>query len=567
MEDEDFSSNMTRDDFEKMCEPMMAKVKAVLDGAIAMAVTKAVTVEQIESIEIIGGASRVPWFKKMCSEAFGGKDLSTTMNADEAVARGCALQAAILSPLYKVRDFQVEDTSPFPINVGWMGSSADAEAAKTEEDGDTQMAGGEGEYKTATLFPAGSSMNLLKMLTFYRKGPFDVKAEYPADTTLLPMTSSDLGSYKIELPPQTEAKKIKVKAKLTLSGIFAVEGAQLVEEEEYEETVKEKRELPAEEVAAEAPAEAEVKPDGDAPMPEAGKEGEAGEEKKEGEAAPEVKVEEQKKEPEKKYEWVDVKKTKKRTKRTDLTVTSSGKPGLSSAVLQKRMDEETAMQVEMQEIIDTDEKKNDLEGYIFNMRDKIGGGEYSAFIAEADKEKFMAELTKSEDWVYDTYDATKAQFIEKLDELKSLGDVVVWRFKEDSMRKEWIDAVSGTVNNYRNAAENPGDKYGHIAPEKLQKITAACNELDKWLTEMKTKQDAMPKTEKPVLICADMEKKNQELAKTADEILKEPKPAPPKEEKPAEEKPADAPAADAPAAEGAAPADAPADGPQNMDVD
>lgn len=37
----------------------------------------------------------------------------------------------------------------------------------------------------------------------------------------------------------------------------------------------------------------------------------------------------------------------------------------------------------------------------------------------------------------------------------------------------------------------------------------------------------MPKSERPVLICADMEKKNQELAKMADDILKEPKPAPP----------------------------------------
>merc|ERR1719359_1621463 len=35
MEDEDFSSQMTRDDFEKMCEPMMARVKAVLEGAKA----------------------------------------------------------------------------------------------------------------------------------------------------------------------------------------------------------------------------------------------------------------------------------------------------------------------------------------------------------------------------------------------------------------------------------------------------------------------------------------------------------------------------------------------------
>ena len=42
----------------------------------------------------------------MLLEAFFDKDLSTTMNQEESVARGCALMAAMLSPLYKVRDFK-----------------------------------------------------------------------------------------------------------------------------------------------------------------------------------------------------------------------------------------------------------------------------------------------------------------------------------------------------------------------------------------------------------------------------------------------------------------------------
>merc|ERR1711920_686050 len=107
-----------------------------------------IPVDQIESVEMVGGATRVPWVKSMCSKAFGGKELSTTMNADESVARGCALQAAILSPLYKVRDFKVEDFSPFPVSIVGMGSSADTEAAGgADEDGESHMAGGEGEYK------------------------------------------------------------------------------------------------------------------------------------------------------------------------------------------------------------------------------------------------------------------------------------------------------------------------------------------------------------------------------------------------------------------------------------
>merc|ERR1719207_275180 len=105
----------------------MDKVKAVLDGAKALST---VPVDQIDSVEVVGGACRVPWFKKMCSEAFGGKELSTTMNADESVARGCALQAAILSPLYKVRDFKVEDTSQHGINISWLGTVVDPTTPK-----------------------------------------------------------------------------------------------------------------------------------------------------------------------------------------------------------------------------------------------------------------------------------------------------------------------------------------------------------------------------------------------------------------------------------------------------
>jgi len=212
MEDQDFGSNITRDVFEKMCEPMMAKVQAVLDGAKA---ASGINMDEIDSVEIIGGASRVPWVKKMCSDAFGGKPLSTTMNADESVARGAALQAAILSPLYKVRDFKVEDFSPFPINIGWMGSAADAQAP-VEDDQDMRMTAGEGEYKTATVFSAQSPLNQLKMLTFYRKEAFDLKAEYADESALVPGTKRAIGNFRIDLAPQQGAKKSESQGKALL---------------------------------------------------------------------------------------------------------------------------------------------------------------------------------------------------------------------------------------------------------------------------------------------------------------------------------------------------------------
>ena len=52
-------------------------------------------------MEIVGGSSRVPSIKQLIEKVFK-KPPSTTLNQDEAVARGCALQCAMLSPAFKV---------------------------------------------------------------------------------------------------------------------------------------------------------------------------------------------------------------------------------------------------------------------------------------------------------------------------------------------------------------------------------------------------------------------------------------------------------------------------------
>lgn len=48
-------------------------------------------VEDVTAVEIVGGATRIPAVKERIAKFFG-KDISTTLNADEAIARGCALQ-------------------------------------------------------------------------------------------------------------------------------------------------------------------------------------------------------------------------------------------------------------------------------------------------------------------------------------------------------------------------------------------------------------------------------------------------------------------------------------------
>lgn len=457
----------------------------------------------------------------MCSEVFGGKTLSTTMNQEESVARGCALQAAILSPLYKVREFRVEDTCPFSINVSWMGHAQPAAEPGNVENGEGKMMDSECAIKSATVFPAGTLMDVLKTLTFFRKKTFEIKAEYADEAPLLPMTPKQLGSWTIEVPEQTEPKKIKVRVRLTLHGTFALDGAQMVEELEGEEAVGEAGVAPG---ATNGDVAMKPAEGNGAARANGGPSNEANGQEGGSEKLPDG--------TERKAEAVEPNgsevKKKKRVKRTDLKVAASGTPGLSKEQLQKLTDAEAAMQTEMREIIETNGKRNDLESYILNMRSKIEpSAALGEYISPSEREAYSSELTKAEDWLYDNFEATKAMYIEKTEEVRKVGDAVAWRCKEFGMRPEWIQAVTGTINNYRSVAQKPGDKFGHVPAGNLVAIIASCNECEKWLSEMKAKQDGLQKHDKPVLLCAEMEKRSQELARMADEILKQPKPGAP----------------------------------------
>lgn len=58
---------------------------------ICFAIFSELKAADVHSVEIVGGSSRIPAFKQLVEKVFC-KEPSTTLNADEAVARGCALQ-------------------------------------------------------------------------------------------------------------------------------------------------------------------------------------------------------------------------------------------------------------------------------------------------------------------------------------------------------------------------------------------------------------------------------------------------------------------------------------------
>lgn len=80
--------------------------------------------QDVESVEIVGGSTRIKAIQQVLQKLFG-KEPSTTLNADEAVSRGCALMCAILSPTFRVREFSITDIQPFSIKLNWTADKGD----------------------------------------------------------------------------------------------------------------------------------------------------------------------------------------------------------------------------------------------------------------------------------------------------------------------------------------------------------------------------------------------------------------------------------------------------------
>ena len=122
MNDKDVSGKINRAEFEELAAPLLARIKSTLEAGLAESGLKK---EDLYAVEIVGGATRMPCFKEAVKAVFG-LDVSTTLNTDEAACRGGALKCAILSPTFRVREFNIVDSVQNEITINWAADSTGA---------------------------------------------------------------------------------------------------------------------------------------------------------------------------------------------------------------------------------------------------------------------------------------------------------------------------------------------------------------------------------------------------------------------------------------------------------
>ncbi|XP_020920751.1 heat shock protein 105 kDa isoform X2 [Phacochoerus africanus] len=471
MNDKDVSGKMNRAQFEELCADLLQKIEVPLYSLMEQTQLK---IEDVSAVEIVGGTTRIPAVKEKIAKFFG-KDISTTLNADEAVARGCALQCASLSPAFKVREFSVTDAVPFPISLVWNHDSEDAEGVHE-------------------VFSRNHAAPFSKVLTFLRSGPFELEAFY-SDPQGVPYPEAKIGRFivqNVSAQKDGEKSRVKVKVRVNTHGIFTISTASMVEK------------IPAEENEVSS---AEADMDCQHQRPPENSDTEANEKKVD--------------------QPPEAKKPKIKVVNVELPIEANLVWQLGKDLLNMYIETEGKMIMQDKLEKERNDAKNAVEEYVYEFRDKLCGP-YEKFICEQDHQNFLRLLTETENWLYEEgEDQAKQAYVDKLEELMKIGTPIKIRFQEAEERPKVFEELGQRLQHYAKIAadfRNNDEKYNHIDESEMKKVEKSVNEAMEWMNNVMNAQAKKSLDQDPVVRAQEIRAKIKELNNTCEPVVTQPKP-------------------------------------------
>ncbi|VDO54195.1 unnamed protein product [Schistosoma margrebowiei] len=503
-EDRDLANKMKRTDFEELCSDLLERFQMLFTKCLDVAKLKS---GDVHSVELIGGCSRIPMIKNVVASVFK-QEGKTSLNADEAVARGCAFQAAICSPAFKVKDFTVVEQCLYPIIIQFDQEEGSEQCMQTEEIDGTLTT--QGKNMCIEVFPFLHPIPSSRQIVLLRHGVFTLEARY-ANKDSLPNQNIVIGTFRIGDASQvfTEPRKIKLKMRMNTHGIFNISQAQLVEEYEKEVEVNVSEDNPVVDGPPNSKQEVTTASNGDTDSQNPPVD--SNQTEMQDSTSPKKKT---------------VMKKKKFTKYHDLSIEVS-----NMQFTTKQLNEfcEIGANLIQQDKLERERvnSKNAVEEYVYEMRSKLQGP-LNPFASPAESESLLQLLDMTEEWLYGDGESLKRHvYVEKLAELRSKGDPIVHRANEHLNRPLAVDNFNRSLVRIRKVLDSiaAGEPtYDHLTQAQVNQLEDTIVQYETWLNQQMVQQNPRPQTSDPVVKVTDIVSQQQAMESVCHPIINTPKP-------------------------------------------
>lgn len=455
MDEKDVKGHIKRDEFEILASALLERISIPCKRALADA---ALPVERLHSVELVGSGSRIPAITKVLTSIFR-REPRRTLNASECVARGCALQCAMLSPVFRVREYEVQDSIPFSI-----GFSSDG--------------GPIGAGSNVVLFPKGRPIPSVKVLTLQRSSSFQLEAFYANPDELPSGMSSKISCFMVGPVKglHGEKSKVKVRVQLNLHGIITIDSATMIEEGVEGSVSNDDTQAHGDKMDTESASFA-----GDNGV-EDGTHSHSQSSHASDHHIRKHKV----------------------TKKHDIPVHLKIYGGMTEAEVLEAQEKEYQLAQQDKIAEQTKEKKNALESYVYETRNKLLNT-YRSFASDREREGISRSLQQTEDWLYDEGDdETENAYILKLEDLHKLVNPIESRYKDEEARAQATRDLLNCIMEYRMSVKS-------LPPKDRELIVDECNKAEQWLREKTQQQESLPKNSNPVLWSSDIKSRAEDL--------------------------------------------------------
>jgi heat shock protein 4 len=445
-EDCDLTMLIKRDEFEALIQNEVQQFIQVLTNAIQQANLS----NPIQTVELVGDGTRIPIIIQTIRNIFGIEP-SRTMVSSEACARGCAIQSAMLNPLFKVRKYQIHEINTYPIEITYNENS---------------------ETKSMMLFNQYSPFPLSKSVIFHQR--FDhikIQLRYTSPVEGI----SVIGEY-ITTEPKPKEKEFSVicKAKLDANMICNITMCQLIEQpftNKRSKTPNQKTTTVSDEVENDD-TQAEQRMVDDP-----------------------IYVENNKSSSPTRNKLLSPKQLKKHS--TDLHFTYN-KFGLTLQEIGKIMDDEKAVALIDEAILNAKSKKNECESCVYDIRNKLQNA-FSEYIELSVAKEIIGKVEAIEKWLYNEGKSVPPnEYESKTLEMRQLIYPIAERYRQYSLAFDKLTIIGNLANQLHIVAER-GSQSKAVNPSDLGIMHSYIDyfsdikvKLSKALTNCDKKADAPP---------------------------------------------------------------------------